>query len=102
MVDFDIHFTSLTPYSSQFSISEIASKVSSRPAAQSTATFNPKPTGRHFRDPDGNTSLQFAAGARIVGITFPDRFNGAWATGYHDGDRGRQYSYLILNLSRLI
>ncbi|CAG8955148.1 hypothetical protein HYFRA_00007163 [Hymenoscyphus fraxineus] len=89
IVDFDIHFTSLIPLSSQFSISDIASKLSNRPAAQSTTTFNPKaPTGKNYRDPDGNVSLQFAAGARIVGIAYPDRYGGAWATGYHDGDRG--------------
>ncbi|CAG8979504.1 hypothetical protein HYALB_00013297 [Hymenoscyphus albidus] len=89
IVDFDIHLTSFILLASQFSISDIASKLSNRPAAQSTATFNPKaPTGKNYRDPDGNVSLQFAAGARIVGITYPDRYGGAWATGYHDGDRG--------------
>lgn len=32
--------------------------------------------------------LKFASGARIVGITFPERFGGKWCMGYHDGERG--------------
>lgn len=32
--------------------------------------------------------LKFANGARIVGITFPERFGGKWCIGYHDGERG--------------
>lgn len=32
--------------------------------------------------------MHFADGAKIVGITFPERFGGNWCIGYHDGERG--------------
>jgi hypothetical protein len=67
---------------------EIAPKAASRPAAHATTTHHPKINRHGSRDPEGNLTLHFAAGARIVGITFPDRFNGQWCIGYHDGERG--------------
>jgi len=89
MLDFDIHFTIPEPASpSQYSMIEIAPKVATRPSAHAITTHHPKSTGRSARDPEGNPTLNFAAGARIVGITFPDRFHGQWCVGYHDGDRG--------------
>jgi hypothetical protein len=88
VVDFDVHFTTPDPQISQFSISEVATKVASRASAQVSSTHNPKPTGRNARDPDGQYSLHFAVGAKIVGIVFPDRFAGQWCTGYYDGERG--------------
>lgn len=88
LLDFDIHFTSPEPKFQQFNMMEIAPKLSSRPAAHAMATHHPKNNRSGFRDPEGNPTLHFAAGARIVGITFPDRFHGQWCMGYHDGDRG--------------
>ncbi|KAG9231692.1 hypothetical protein BJ875DRAFT_468735 [Amylocarpus encephaloides] len=88
MVDFDLHFTMPDPHLPQHNMTEIASKVACRAKAHASNTHNPKPTGKNARDPDGHQSMHFAAGARIVGITFPDRFAGLWCTGYHDGERG--------------
>jgi hypothetical protein len=88
VVDFDIHFTMPNPLFPKFCMSEIATQAANRAMAQATSTHNPKPTGRNARDPDGQYSLHFAVGARIVGITFPDRFAGQWCVGYHDGERG--------------
>ena len=87
-VDFDIHFTSPEAKPATFNMAEIAPKVASRPKAHAIATHHPKPTTSKCRDPEGNPVLNFAAGARIVGITFPDRFHGQWCIGYHDGERG--------------
>lgn len=67
---------------------EIASKVASRPSAHATTTHHPKPTAKTFRDPDGQPTMHFAEGAKIVGITFPERFGGSWCIGYHDGECG--------------
>ena len=69
-------------------MAEISTKVATRPSAHATITHHPKNTARTYHDPDGNEALHFAAGAKIVGITFPDRFSGQWCVGYHDGERG--------------
>jgi hypothetical protein len=88
VLDFDVHFTMTEPKFPQFSMMEIAPKASSRPAATASATHHPRNTRSGHRDPEGNLTLHFAAGARIVGITFPERFHGQWCVGYHDGERG--------------
>lgn len=88
VLDFDIHFTIPEPKFPQFSMMEIAPKAATRPTAHATATHHPKNNRSNFRDPEGNPTLHFAAGARIVGITFPERFHGQWCIGYHDGERG--------------
>jgi hypothetical protein len=38
--------------------------------------------------PDRSPALQFASGARIVGIEYPSRYAGKWGVGWHDGVRG--------------
>ncbi|KAK8059538.1 hypothetical protein PG996_009468 [Apiospora saccharicola] len=38
--------------------------------------------------PDRAPVLEYAVGARIVGIEFPPRYEGKWAMGWHDGVRG--------------
>jgi hypothetical protein len=58
---------------------------------------HPKNGRTDSRDPDGNAVLHFAVGARILGITFPDRFNGQWAIGYHDGVPGRDEEVMNSN-----
>jgi hypothetical protein len=88
VLDFDIHFTTAEPKFQQFSMSEIVPKVATRPVAHATTTHHPKNNRSSSRDPEGNPTLHFAAGARIVGITFPERFGGQWCIGYHDGERG--------------
>jgi hypothetical protein len=67
---------------------EIAQKVATRPAATAIKTHHPKPGSSFSHDPAGDTTLDFAAGARIVGITFPEHFGGTRCIGYHDGERG--------------
>ncbi|KAL2065665.1 hypothetical protein VTL71DRAFT_3335 [Oculimacula yallundae] len=88
VVDFDIHFTTPLPSTSAYGMLEISQKVATRPSGQATSTHHPKNTRSSSRDPEGNPVLKFANGARIVGITFPDRFGGKWCMGYHDGERG--------------
>ena len=69
-------------------MTEIAAKVNSRPSGYAIVSNHYKPTHPKSRDPDGNPILHFAAGALIVGISFPEQFHGQWCIGYHDGDRG--------------
>ncbi|KAL3420138.1 hypothetical protein PVAG01_08637 [Phlyctema vagabunda] len=88
IVDFDIHFPSNTPTPSEFGTAQIAAKIATRPAAYATATHHPKTKHSTSTDPNGQPSLHFAIGARIVGVTFPNRFMGEWCIGYHDGQKG--------------
>jgi hypothetical protein len=96
ILDFDIHFTTDEPKVQQFGMREIAPKIATRPSAHASATHHPKNNRSASRDPEGNPPLHFAAGARIVGITFPDRFNGQWCIGYHDGERGAFPAHTIM------
>ncbi len=87
-IDFDLHFTSPILKVPEFNIMEIQQKVATRPSAHAILTHHPQPARNSFRDPDRNPAMHFAQGAKIVGITFPDRFKGEWAQGYHDGEKG--------------
>lgn len=71
-----------------YSMPEIVDDVQARAAGLAIVTYNPKVGNKFFKDPDDNGTLHFAEGARIVGISFPDNFNGQWYSGYHDGERG--------------
>lgn len=88
VLDFDIHFTTPIPKIPEFSMSEILQKVATRPSGHASVTHHPKSGSSSTRDPAGEPVLHFAIGARIVGITFPERFKGEWCSGYHDGERG--------------
>ncbi|KAF5596717.1 hypothetical protein FPCIR_3928 [Fusarium pseudocircinatum] len=53
---------------------------------------NEKPQAR----PDATSEiLQFASGARIIGIEFPEKWDGKWCQGWHDGVFGTFPSKLI-------
>jgi hypothetical protein len=54
--------------------------------ARAIVEHRPKSGKPKFNDPDGQPTLQFAIGARIIGIDFPAKFNGQWCSGYHDGE----------------
>ncbi|KAM3084197.1 hypothetical protein ACMFMG_001698 [Clarireedia jacksonii] len=88
VLDFDIQFTIHEPKLSTYCMSEIRSEVLVRPSAYAITTHHPKPTAKTFKDPDGTNSMHFADGAKIIGITFPERWGGQWCIGYHDGERG--------------
>jgi hypothetical protein len=56
------------------------------PTAVATDTFR-KANGALRIPPDGHPVLQFAAGARIIGIEFPEKYNGEWGIGWADNTR---------------
>lgn len=94
--EFDIHFMDQgwrKPIDESDSVTKklegLASGIASANHRPRTSTFKP-------RDPDGFPCLQFAKGARILGITFPLRFSGAWASGYHDGMKANFPSSLVI------
>lgn len=64
----------------------IAREVGKLPAA--VATEQRKNMNGVLRSPPDRASvLQFAVGARIVGIEFPAKYEGKWGIGWHDGVR---------------
>lgn len=65
----------------------IALEVGRLPTAVATETR--KLTHGILRSPpDRAVPLEFAVGARIVGVNFPPKYEGKWAVGWHDGVRG--------------
>ncbi|KAK8118711.1 uncharacterized protein PG998_003337 [Apiospora kogelbergensis] len=65
----------------------IAPEVSRLPTAVAVETR--KMTHGILRSPpDRAPVLEYAVGARIVGVEFPPRYEGKWAIGWHDGIRG--------------
>lgn len=83
--DFDVHFKAADPKVNPFH--DITAKLASLPKAHAIVNHRERAKGFKGRDPDRCQTLQFALGARIVGITYPPRFNGTWCQGYHDGDK---------------
>lgn len=65
-VDFDVHFKTLDPRTSPFA--DMAAKFATLPTAHATA--NHRGRARNFKEKDleGRPTLQFALGARIVGM----------------------------------
>ncbi|KAK8042472.1 hypothetical protein PG994_012955 [Apiospora phragmitis] len=47
-----------------------------------------RPGDRQNVGPDGEKTLQFMQGARIIGIEFPGKWGGKQCVGWHDGARG--------------
>ncbi|KAH8889660.1 hypothetical protein GQ53DRAFT_747871 [Thozetella sp. PMI_491] len=69
-------------------MSGLGPEISAMPMAIATETF--RMTNGTLKMPPGNSReqpLQFAVGARIVGIEFPARYNGEWAIGWADNVR---------------
>lgn len=85
--DFDLSFTSHEATTDPLSSSSI--EIASLPTALAIQAHRPKGSGKFYqKDPNGNTTLQFAINAQIAGVTFPRNFNGEWCSGYHDFSRG--------------
>ncbi|KAJ1331751.1 variant SH3 domain-containing protein [Microdochium nivale] len=81
---FDLHFFSPTV---QSVMTGIIPEIARLPTAIATETKKAI-FGMSRNTPDRAPVLQFATGARIVGIEFPEKYNGRWAIGWHDGTRG--------------
>ncbi|KAK9414051.1 putative SH3 domain-containing protein [Seiridium unicorne] len=81
--NYDVHFTN-PPLQSV--MSGIAPEVSKLPTAIATETRR-NAHGIMRSPPDRGAVLQFAVGARIVGIEFPAKYEGKWGIGWHDGVR---------------
>lgn len=67
---------------------DVALKIATLPSAVALKDHRARVSRFQARDPEGSCTLQFAKGARILGIEYPARFEGQWAHGYHDGESG--------------
>ncbi|RBQ96826.1 hypothetical protein VDGD_09086 [Verticillium dahliae] len=79
--DFDIHFPNpaAPPGGPPDSGASLPSAVATRDHVQMP---DEKPLAR---PEPGTDVLQFFAGARIIGVEFPERWGGKWCLGWHDG-----------------
>lgn len=85
--DFDLHF--LEPPST--TNLGVAADMARLPVATATKMHVQRYGEKKLPRPDGKDEkdlLQFFVGARIVGVEFPGRWAGKWASGYHDGQWG--------------
>ncbi|KAH7035429.1 uncharacterized protein B0I36DRAFT_318339 [Microdochium trichocladiopsis] len=82
--NFDLHFPRPTVTSV---MTGIVPEIARLPTAVATETKKAV-FGMSRNPPDRAPVLQFAVGARIVGVEFPDKYNGRWGIGWHDGTRG--------------
>ncbi|KAI1079199.1 hypothetical protein F5B20DRAFT_545378 [Whalleya microplaca] len=81
--NFDLHFTHAPVQSVMTGISREISRLPSAIATETRKTQN----GVMRTPPDRTPVLQFAIGAKIVGIEFPAKYEGKWGIGWHDGVR---------------
>lgn len=82
--NFDLHLARPTVTSV---MTGIIPEIARLPTAIATETKK-STFGMSRNTPDRAPVLQFAIGARIVGVEFPDKYNGRWGIGWHDGIRG--------------
>lgn len=58
------------------------------PTATAAQTCRPTPMSAMRRPYDGAEVLPIAAGARVLGVEFPERYHGEWCLGWVDHERG--------------
>ncbi|KAK8051810.1 hypothetical protein PG993_003195 [Apiospora rasikravindrae] len=58
------------------------------PSAVAVTDHLVRPGDRQNVGPDGEKTLQFLEGARILGVEFPEKWGGKQCIGWHDGARG--------------
>ncbi len=81
--DYDLHF--IDPPRPNV-MEGINKEIQLLPTATAVDTIK-RVHGTLKRPPGGGDPLQFAAGARIMGIEFPEKYNGEWCIGWADQSR---------------
>lgn len=85
--NYDLHLPNPPTQSKLARDKSLAMQVELLPVA--TATITVKQAGGIFKlPPDLATPLQFAVGARIFGVEFPEHYGGEWAVGWSDDTHG--------------
>ncbi|EON97712.1 putative sh3 domain-containing protein [Phaeoacremonium minimum UCRPA7] len=81
--DYDLCFEN-PPQASQ--MPALARELSLLPSATAIEMYRSTPSKSIRRPPDGMKVLQFATGAKIVGVEFPAKYQGQWCVGWADHD----------------
>ncbi|KAH7034553.1 uncharacterized protein B0I36DRAFT_360067 [Microdochium trichocladiopsis] len=89
--DFDLHF----PESAAVANSVVTDEQSEKLARLPTAVARKTHIEGYGPDNLESSILRFYAGARIIGIEFPEQYDGKWCRGWHDGLRGYFPSKII-------
>jgi hypothetical protein len=79
--NYDVHLRSPTVQPNV--ADEVADEIARRPVATATQTVK-RMYGMKLLH-DRSKAFEMAAGARIVGVEFPEKYLGEWCMGYHDG-----------------
>jgi hypothetical protein len=86
--DFDLHFLS-PPQTTSDALLALEPKIRLLPTATAVKDHVQRYGEKKLSRPDGDGTavdlLQFFVGSRIIGVEFPVRWAGKWATGWHDG-----------------
>lgn len=69
-------------------LADFKRELATLPAGSAMQTCRPTPTSSLKRPSDGAEVLSFAAGARILGVEFPEKYQGEWALGWADHEQG--------------
>lgn len=67
---------------------DIGRDLSALPTATVIQTYRKMLNTTMKRPPDAYKTVAFALGAKLLGIEFPDRYNGEWCVGYSDHEWG--------------
>lgn len=78
--NYDLHFLNM-PLKSH--LETIKRDVAALPTATTVQTYRPTPTSSIKRPTDGQEVVNFAHGAKILGIVFPDKYHGEWCLGWY-------------------
>lgn len=85
---YDLHLPSGPPREGLLAPAARLRELTGLPTATATQTCRPTPTSAMRRPPDGAEVLPVAAGARVLGVEFPERYQGEWCLGWVDHERG--------------
>ncbi|KAK2613759.1 hypothetical protein N8I77_000649 [Diaporthe amygdali] len=79
--NYDLHFLN-PPLKSH--LATIMRDLAALPTATALQTYRSTPTSSVKRPTDGQEVVNFASGARILGIIFPEKYHGEWCLGWSD------------------
>lgn len=78
--NYDLHFPD-PPLKSH--LDTIMRDLANLPTATAVQTYRPTPTISIKRPTDGQEIVNFASGAKILGVVFPERYQGEWCLGWY-------------------
>lgn len=83
--NYDLHFWG-QPRASR--LAHIMRGLTALPTATTLQTYRPSQISTMTKPADGGEALCFATGARVLGIQFPEKYQGIWCVGWADHHYG--------------